>query len=213
MDISYYMDIFWKLVITVFLLLFYVKISGKSQLAPMSAFDQIGNMIVGAIGGSTLLNGEVTIMDSTIFMSIWILILVAIRYTKGRFPQVRELIDGKRMMIMENGKLLTQNLQKANLSISDIEIILHRDGIIGLNKVKNIWFETNGELTIDLKGDTKMSQILIESGMIREENLEAIEKDQEWLQEELERHGITELSTIACAEWVEGKLWFYFEEE
>lgn len=212
MNVSYYMEIFIKLVITVLLLLFYVKISGKSQLAPMSAFDQIGNMIVGAIGGSTLLNREVTIMDSTIFMSIWILILVAIRYTKGRFPSIRELIDGKRMMIMENGKLLTQNLQKANLSISDIEIILHRDGIIGLNKVKNIWFETNGELTIDLRGDAKMSQILIESGNIHEENLEVIEKDKEWLKEELKQQGIEDIKTVACGEWVEGKLWLYLEE-
>ena len=198
-----------KLIATLFLLIIYIRISGKSQLAPMTAFDQIGNMVVGAIGGTTLLNRDVSSLDSAVFLSIWIIILLLIRFMRARHEGFKNLIDGRRLQLIKDGTVLTENFEKANLSVSNMEVLLHRDGLNGLYQVKNVWFEPNGQLTIDKKGDSSKSVILIENGNIVSQGLEDLEKDEEWLIELLKKQTKAEPKDFFCAEWVEDKLWTY----
>ena len=206
---DYYIQIILKLIFTVVLLMAYIKISGKSQLAPMSAFDQIGNMVVGALGGSTLLNADVSILHSTIFMAMWILILLGIRLLRSKSVKVKELIDGKRMALILDGKMQSDNFSKAHITISDVEIMLHEQGITGLHELQNVWFETNGEITFSKKGETKLSHIVIEEGVVDNGVLEHIEKDMDWLEEQLKEKNIDDIKDVFCAEWVEEKLWVY----
>ncbi|MDL2253939.1 DUF421 domain-containing protein [Ruminococcaceae bacterium OttesenSCG-928-I18] len=214
MDWEYYLQIVIKLVVTVLLLLVYVRISGKSQLAPMTAFDQIGNMVVGAIGGSTLLNTDVSILHSTVFMAMWIVILLFIRFLRSVNYKVANLIDGKRLQLVRDGEVLTENFKKAGITVSNMEILLHRDGLNGLYEAKNVWFETNGQLTIDKKGDENMSLILVEEGQINEDNLEILKKTEDWLEEQLEKHSQLKLDEVFCAEWVKDRLMVYpYQEE
>ena len=185
---DFYLGILVKLIVTVVLLMVYVKISGKSQLAPMTAFDQIGNMVVGAIGGSTLLNTNISTLDCAVFLTIWILFLLFIRFLRARYEKVKTLIDGKRLQLVKNGTVITENFKKASLSISSMEVLLHRDGLNGLYEVKNIWFEPNGQLTIDKKGDDNKSVILIDNGTVNSQGLKDLEKDDRWLQAMLKRN-------------------------
>ena len=116
-----------KFIATLVLLIIYIRVSGKSQLAPMTAFDQIGNMVVGAIGGITLLNSNVSALDSAVFLSMWIIILLLIRFLRARHEGFKDLIDGRRLQLVKDGTVLTENFKKANLSVSNMEVLLHRD--------------------------------------------------------------------------------------
>lgn len=209
MAFSYYLQVFVKLICSVLLLLLYIKVSGKSQLAPMTAFDQIGNMVVGAIGGSTLLNPEISVLDSAVFMGAWILILLLIRFARSQSLGFKQLIDGKRVQLMRDGVLLTDNFEKANVTVENISILLHKEGLTGLCDARNIWFEPNGQLTVDKKGDVLMSQILVEEGKINAENLEQMKKDEAWLKEMILRQQGPAVEDIFLAEWVEERLWVY----
>lgn len=203
---NYYLKITIKLICTMFLLLSYVKISGKSQLAPTSAFDQVGNMVIGAIGGTTLLNSDISIVDSTIFMGIWVFVLILIRYLKFKSLKIKEFFDGKRIKLMESGKLNPENFKKVNLSVRDVEILLHNEGVVGFIELENLWFETNGKLSYDKKGDKRLSHIVIEEGKVDESVLETIGKNSDWLIEELKKQGVEKVENVFCAEWVEERL-------
>lgn len=206
---QYYLEIAIKLIVTVFLLLTYVKISGKSQLAPTSAFDQVGNMVVGAIGGTTLLNSSVSIIDSAIFMGIWVFILIFIRRLKFKNLKIKEFFDGKRLQLVRDEVLLPENFMKANLSIRDVEILLHNEGVLGFLELENLWFETNGELSYDKKGNEYLSLLVIEEGKLDEKILNRIGKDISWIEQELKKNSIEKIEDVFCAEWVEEKLWIY----
>lgn len=206
---QYYLEIAIKLIVTVFLLLTYVKISGKSQLAPTSAFDQVGNMVVGAIGGTTLLNSSVSIIDSAIFMGIWVFILIFIRRLKFKNLKIKEFFDGKRLQLVRDEVLLPENFMKANLSIRDVEILLHNEGVLGFLELENLWFETNGELSYDKKGNEYLSLLVIEEGKLDEKILNRIGKDISWIEQELKNNSIEKIEDVFCAEWVEEKLWIY----
>ncbi|NJP40295.1 DUF421 domain-containing protein [Oscillospiraceae bacterium HV4-5-C5C] len=206
---AYYLQVLIKLLVTVVLLLIYIKISGRSQLSPMSSFDQIGNMVVGAIGGSTLLNPEISVLDSSVFITIWIAILLLLRYAKGKNLNIKALIDGQRIQLIRQGQLRTAGFQKARVSVRDVETLLHNEGIQGFHELDNLWFETNGQLTYNKKGEQKLSLILIEEGIINQAMLEYIGKDEAWLQQEIKQRGLPDAAAVFCAEWASDKLWIY----
>lgn len=204
-----YFEVAIKIIVTVLLLLVYVKISGKSQLAPMSAFDQVGNMIIGAIGGTTLLNQDVSVFDSSIFMIIWVGILLLIRYLKFRSLKIKEIVDGKRIELLKDGKMIPDNFKKVNISVRDIETLVHSEGVLGIFEIKNLWFEPNREISYDKKGEEGLSLLVIEEGKVNEEVLNNIGKDCDWLEAEVQKNSISDIKNIFCAEWVGDKLYIY----
>lgn len=210
-NLNYY-KITIKLIMTLILLIIYSKISGRSQLSPTTAFDQVGNMIIGAISGTTLLNNDITVINSVIFMAIWVSILLLIRYIKWKNIKFKELIDGKRIQLIKNGTILSNNFTKSKLSIRDIELLIHNEGINGFKEVDNLWFETNGKLSYDLKGDKDLSLLVIEEGKLNEEIFKKTGKSMEWLEKQLSDKKVESIEDVFFAEFLDDSLWIYIYE-
>lgn len=51
-----YINIIFKMLVAFCILLVYINLSGKGSLAPISAIDQVGNVVLGAIIGGPLYN-------------------------------------------------------------------------------------------------------------------------------------------------------------
>ncbi len=210
MDFGYYLQIFQKMIVTIFLLLVYTRLSGLKQLAPTTAFDTIGNMIVGAVAGTTLLNRSVKVVDLAMFIIIWMIILFFIRFAKRKSSHLKNLIDGRPIPLIEEGHLLPEGFKKANISNKGLESLLRAKGVQGINRVESLYVEPNGSLSYHLKGDGKeLSVILVDKGVIHKFALEQVERSEEWLMEELKNQGVTELENVFCAEWAKGRLWVY----
>lgn len=203
------LDISQKFIVTLIILLVYVKVSGKSQLAPMSELDQVGNMVIGALVGGALLNSNITMLQAAAAVAIWVVLLLTIRYLKSHSTKMRDMIDGKATRLVQNGKILSGNFLKINLPIRDFETIIHQKGINNLSELYNVWFELNGDLTIVKKGEEPISMLLIEGGKVNHDHLERIEKDEQWLTEEIKNKGFKDIDEVFCAEWYSNDVWFY----
>lgn len=152
MNYSYYIEIIQKLVVTILLLLAYTRISGMRQLSPATLFDSVGNMIVGAIAGTTLLNSSVSVVDSTVFMLIWIVTLFLIRYLKNKFLKMRSYIDGNPIVLIKNGRPIPKEYKRANISNRNLESKLRSKGITGIYQLEELIIEPSGEISYTKKG-------------------------------------------------------------
>lgn len=209
MNYSYYIEIIQKLVVTILLLLAYTRISGMRQLSPTTLFDSVGNMIVGAIAGTTLLNSSVSVVDSTVFMLIWIVTLFLIRYLKNKFPKMRSYIDGNPIVLIKNGRPIPKEYKRANISNRNLESKLRSKGITGIYQLEELIIEPSGEISYTKKGEDKLSAILIDRGILNKDLLEKIDKTEEWLNVELGKRDIEKVEDVFCAEWNEKNLWIY----
>lgn len=187
----------------------YTRISGMRQLSPATLFDSVGNMIVGAIAGTTLLNSSVSVVDSTMFMLIWIVTLFLIRYLKNKFPKMRAYIDGNPIVLIKNGRPIPKEYKRANISNRNLESKLRSKGITGIYQLEELIIEPSGEISYTKKGEDKLSAILIDRGILNKDLLEEIDKTEEWLNEELGKRDIEKVEDVFCAEWNEKNLWIY----
>ncbi|WP_294615887.1 YetF domain-containing protein [uncultured Gilliamella sp.] len=198
-----------KFLLALVILLIYVKLSGKSQIAPMSQLDQVGSMVIGALVGGALLSPNVSAWEAAGLVAIWAGLLVLIRFIKSKNSRLRDAIDGEPIQLVKNGSLITDNFIKANLPVRDFETLVNIQGISSFDQLKQVWYELNGSLTIIKKGEKDIAVLIIENGGISHDNVEQIHKDEDWVKQEVKKQGYEDIKDIFCAEWFNNQFIIY----
>ena len=183
-----------KLTIGFIALVVFMNLNGRSQLAPTSTEDQIGNYVLGGIIGGVIYNPSITIVQFLIVLLIWGLLMTTIDFLKNSNKNVKKMIDGQIVYLIKGGKMLTENFAQATLSIPDFYTKLRTKGIFKVSEIEDAFMESNGQLIVIQKNDENYSSLLISEGKILQENLEHIGKDDKWLWEELAKYNVSDIN-------------------
>lgn len=198
-----------RLSIGLFSLIVYMKILGKMQLAPQSVLDQIGNYVLGGIIGGIIYNLDLSLTMFFMAIIIWGGFMLIINYIRARSLKVKRSIDGKPILLMENGELNTEEFKNIMMSADSLMSRLHQEGIKTLSEIDIIWLEPNGKLTIVKKDEEDIAYVLIEDGQINDIDMRRSKKTKEWIHREINNQGIENISEIFCAEYLDGRLNIY----
>ena len=190
-----------KLTIGFIALVVFMNLNGRSQLAPTSTEDQIGNYVLGGIIGGVIYNPSITIVQFLIVLLIWGLLMTTIDFLKNSNKNVKKMIDGQIVYLIKGGKMLTENFAQATLSILDFYTKLRTKGIFKVSEIEDAFMESNGQLIVIQKNDENYSSLLISEGKILQENLEHIGKDDKWLWEELAKYNVSDINDIFLVEY------------
>ena len=190
-----------KLTIGFIALVVFMNLNGRSQLAPTSTEDQIGNYVLGGIIGGVIYNPSITIVQFLIVLLIWGLLMTTIDFLKNSNKKVKKMIDGQIVYLIKGGKMITENFAQATLSIPDFYTKLRTKGIFKVSEIEDAFMESNGQLIVIQKNDENYSSLLISEGKILQENLEHIGKDDKWLWEELAKYNVSDINDIFLVEY------------
>lgn len=195
-----------KLLIGFLALIAIINISGKGNLAPSSASDQVQNYVLGGIIGGVIYNNSIKILDYVAILCIWCALVLGLKWIKKHNVRAKQLIDGKALIIIDNGKVNIDNCKKAGLSAHDVSFKLRTNNIYSIRDVKRAVVEQNGQLIIIHPGEENPKFPLITDGHLQMDILEVIGKDEYWLIEEIEKQGLNKYSDVFLGEYVDGKL-------
>ena len=190
-----------KLTIGFIALVVFMNLNGRSQLAPTSTEDQIGNYVLGGIIGGVIYNPSITIVQFLIVLLIWGLLMTTIDFLKNSNKNVKKMIDGQIAYLIKGGKMLTENFAQATLSIPDFYTKLRTKGIFKVSEIEDAFMESNGQLIVIQKNDENYSNLLVSEGKIMEDNLVHIGKNDEWLKEELAKYNVLDINDIFLVEY------------
>lgn len=195
-----------KLLIGFLALIAIINISGKGNLAPSSASDQVQNYVLGGIIGGVIYNNSIKILDYVAILCIWCALVLGLKWIKKHNVRAKQLIDGKALIIIDNGKVNIDNCKKAGLSAHDVSFKLRTNNIYSIRDVKRAVVEQNGQLIIIHPREENPKFPLITDGHLQMDILEVIGKDEDWLIEEIEKQGLNKYSDVFLGEYVDGKL-------
>ena len=190
-----------KLTIGFIALVVFMNLNGRSQLAPTSTEDQIGNYVLGGIIGGVIYNPSITIVQFLIVLLIWGLLMTTIDFLKNSNKNVKKMIDGEIVYLIKGGKMITENFAQATLSIPDFYTKLRTKGIFKVSEIEEAFMESNGQLIVIQKNDENYSNLLVSEGKIMEDNLVHIGKNDEWLKEELAKYNVLDINDIFLVEY------------
>ena len=195
-----------KLLIGFFAMVIIINISGKGNLAPTSASDQIVNYVLGGIIGGVIYNSNVKILDFIGILCIWCALVLALKWVKKHNVKAKHIIDGKALIIIDDGEIDVDNCRKLGLSAHDVAFKLRTNGINSSKNVKRAVIEQNGQLIVIKAGEENPKFPVITDGQVHSDILEMIGKNEEWLIEELKKQGVDKQSKVFLGEYVDNTL-------
>ena len=125
-----------------------IRISGRKELTQLSVIDLvfillISNAVQNAmVGQNTSLAGGL-VAAGTLFVVNFIL-----KEFMYRFSKFSKLIQGEEIMLIYNGLLIKRNLNRAKLSIDEIEEAVREHGVSEIKDVNLAVLEVDGNISI-----------------------------------------------------------------
>ena len=201
-----YIDVAIKLALGLLSLIVVINYTGKGNLAPTSASDQVQNYVLGGIIGGVIYNPSITILQYCIILLIWFALVLSLRWVKTNNSKVKKMIDGEPLQLIKRGKMDVENVRLAGLTAQEVAFKLRAQGIYSIHDVKSAILEQNGQLILTKAGEENPKYPLITDGVIQHNILEVIDKTEEWVTEQLAAQGIQDPSEVFLAEYNSGQL-------
>ena len=203
---SFFITIAIKLALGLISLVFVINVTGKGNLAPSSAVDQVQNFVLGGIIGGIIYNSSISILQYVVILIIWTILILLLKWLNTNVSVIKQLIDGKPVLIIKNGKLDPEACRSKGLSASDVALKLRSQGIFQLKDVKRAVIEQNGQFIVVRMGDENPKYPIITDGVVQTEILDTIGKSEEWLMSKLEEEGYDNVADIFIAEYDKGQI-------
>ena len=199
-----YIEILIKLALGLFSLVFVINVTGKGNLAPNSAIDQIQNYVLGGIIGGVIYNSAISILQYAVILIMWTILVLTLKWLNNNVYFVKRLIDGKPTLLIKNGKIDPEACRSVGLSAADVALKLRSQGIFQMKQVKRAMQEQNGQLIVVQMGDENPKYPVVTDGVIQVDVLESIGRSEEWLLDNLSKQGHENVANIFIAEYDKG---------
>lgn len=123
-EFASYMELMVKCIIVYFVIIFALRLMGKREVGELSVFDVVIYLVM-----SELLAISITDTHSSIFRSLVVAVLalmqIAISWILLKSKRIRDLFDGKAVILIRDGCIDQQMMRKERYSIDDLMSQLH----------------------------------------------------------------------------------------
>jgi len=155
-----YIEIAVKLALGLLSLIIVINISGKGNLAPTSASDQVQNYVLGGIIGGVIYSPSISILQYLNILLIWIILVLGMKWLKTNNSYFKKMIDGQPTTIIKKGKIdIEKNAPKLHNRVRTIGYILNEVPISESELIKQI--EELFEMDMKNYSDGQKKKVLI----------------------------------------------------
>ena len=194
------MNVILRTILVLIIIFILFKIMGKKQVSQMNMFDYITGITIGSVVADISLDLKKNILSGIICLLIYCLTDILISYLNLKSINLRNFFEGKEVILIENGKMDRKNMSKNKITVNMIQTEARIMGYFHLEEINNAILETNGKISFEPKEKNKplskqdmnikkenkdIVYNLIIDGQIIKENLNHINKDENWLKHEL----------------------------
>ncbi len=189
-----------------FLALILIRIMGKRQPARMNPFSFVNYAVIAIITALISLNVIKNLVLGLIALGIWVVLPIAVDFLAIKSKWVHDWVNGKATILVKDGKVMEENLIQVRYTGEELLRELRSKNAFNLADVEFAVMETTGDINVLLKSDKKPitpfdlgrkvapqpeSQTVILDGNMLNEPLSNLGLNQEWLNDQLERIGVS----------------------
>ncbi len=123
------------------------KIMGYRQISEMSFFDYVIGITIGSIAAEMATNIDVEWWHGVVAMSVYGLLGFLISLSTQKSIKMRKFISGQPIVLIDKGKILRKNLNKARIEINDLLTSARGNGYFNLSDIDYAIMETTGKIS------------------------------------------------------------------
>ena len=192
-----------RTIILYLILILVIRLMGKRQIGQMEPAEFVVTMLVANLAAIPMQDGGIPLFSGVVPILTVLGVELVLSALSLKSSKVRKLLCGKPVILIENGKVLQNNLKKTRITLDELSGHLREKDVLDITAVQFAILETNGNLSVFPYPKEKpasardagiqarvqyMPITIVSDGELMEENLRKAKKDMAWLRRVLEEH-------------------------
>lgn len=133
-------------------LIVFTRLMGLRSFSKLSSYDFAMTVAIGSMLASTILSDSPSLAQGLVAVAVLFLIQGTISVIRRKSKPLKSLIDNQAIILMAHGEYFCDNLKEANLTKSDVQEVLRRNGLKAKSEVFAVIMETTGDMSV-IKND------------------------------------------------------------
>ena len=180
-----------------------VRVMGKRQVGQMEPSEFVVTMLVANLAAIPLEEPGIPLVSGLVPIGTVLGLELVLSWLTMRSIFLRKLLCGKPVILINNGKILQENLRSTRITLDELTGHLREKDVLDISTVQFAILETNGNLSVFpypqhtpatardagiTPGDQYLPVTILEDGWLSEENLQKTGKDRRWLEKILHQN-------------------------
>ena len=193
------------------MLILVIRLMGKRQVGQMEPSEFVVTMLLANLASIPMEDLERPVWHGLLSMALVLLAERSVSWLCLKSISARRILCGKPVILIDNGKLLQENLRRTRVNLDELTGHLRELGILEVEKIQFAILETNGSITAFpypqyRPADAGESGIhaqkqelpytIISDGRLLTENLKLLGRDRQWLAHYLEANRICQSDVL-----------------
>jgi uncharacterized membrane protein YcaP (DUF421 family) len=137
-----------------FFLMLVFRLAGKRSLAQITAFDFVLLLIIGEATQNALIGQDYSLTNAGLVIMTLVMLDIGLSLVKARFPRLEPVLDDLPLVLVENGRAITDRMREARVDEDDVlAAARHLQGLERLDQVKYAVLERSGGITVIPKAE------------------------------------------------------------
>ena len=202
-------------ILSILALFLLTKMMGAKQVSQMTMFDYVIGITIGSSAAELATELEEPFRPLTALI-VYALLALAISWASMKSFKARAVMQGRPLVLLEDGVIYRENLKKARLDLNEFLTYCRIGGWFDLSQLQTAVFEHNGTVSFlpketdrpatlgDLNLNAKQSQVqtpFVMDGRLLSGNVRQAGKEEAWVRQSLLRQGYRDESDVLLALW------------
>lgn len=200
--------------VTFIFLVIVAKAMGQRAISQLRLIDFVIALVIGNIIAQPLSDETIGLEGSLITTIVLVVLYIGSVFLMLKWSGLRRLLNGKPIILIKNGEILSEGLKKARVSIEILLEELREGKVHDLKKVALALWEADGKISffLDPKYEPvthealkiatepfSFPRVIIKEGVLDYAELKQLNKDESWVVSKLKSQYQAEMKNILLA--------------
>lgn len=198
--------------------LFYViivlvmRVMGKREVGELGIIDIVVFLIIAEVAAFALDSPKEKLIEAIVPITILVAIQLISSFISLKSKKFRDLVDGDPSTLIRDGEIIEAELRKQRYNLDDLFQQLREQKVGSVRDVTYAFLEPSGNLSVFTKEDTQPALALISDGIVQKRHLKLINKTEDWLYQELNKQGVSDVKQIFYCSYEKNELKYQLRE-
>ncbi len=219
---------YFRTIVLYLILILVVRLMGKRQLGEMEPAEFVVTMLIADLASIPMQDSGIPLLSGLIPILTVLGIQLLLAVASLKWVRFRRLLCGKPVILIGEGKIQTQNLRRARITLDELTEHLREKDVLDLGQVQYAILETNGQISVfpfpqyqpasaqDAglhPASRHLPVTVISDGKLQKDNLLLTGKNRAWLEHILRGHGCKLQDVLLFTVDKSGKIYLAKKEE
>lgn len=197
-----------------------VRIMGKRQISQLQTSELVVTLLISELAVMPIQEHDEPLWNGLLPMLVLVLCEIIVSFFMLKSGKFRQAVCGKPIVVIENGRVLQDQMRRLRMSTEDLYEQLRQNGVFYLDEVAFAIIETNGTMSVVRNpADDPLTPrqmgisakfpglevVVVSDGEISKHSVKLCKKDVAWVKKRLQEKGVPLSQVFLMTARVDGK--------